>query len=88
MKKLALVLIATMFISASTSSQQAVPPVTCNFTDQVKQLSFYQLQKIDASIAKTEPFSPQREVLSAQAIGILMLLDKIEQWEKENCSES
>jgi len=88
MKKFALALVAAMLLSVSASSQQTQPPVTCDFTARVKELSFYQLQNLNAAIAKTEPFSPPREVLSAQAIGILMLLDKIDQWEKDNCSES
>jgi hypothetical protein len=85
MKKLVLAVAAVMLISASASGQSATPPVTCDFTKEVKQLSAYQLQKIDAAIEKTKPFSPPREVLSAQAIGILQLLDQIDQWENKNC---
>ena len=80
MKKFALILVAMMMISAA--------PPDCGYTAEVKQLATRQLKWLDESIAKTEPFSPPREVLAAQAIGILIMLDGIDQWEKDNCSES
>jgi len=85
MKKLILVAVAVMLLSGTASGQNDTPPVTCEYAREVKQLSAYQLNKLDMAIGKTAPFSAPREVLSAQALGILQLLDVVESWEERNC---
>jgi len=82
MNKLVLAL-ATIVLLGANPEDPAAP--TCRHAAETEILAIESLSRLGDTIELTVPLSPEREVLVAQRYGVILLLDAVNEWMRDNC---
>lgn len=79
--------IATALLAISLIGAAPAPVLTCDHAVETEMLALLRLKKLNDMFDKTEMYSPPREVLGAEILGILQLLSLVDEWKSQNCKE-
>ena len=80
MKTFLLIIVSSLLLGVESS-----PQLTCTYADETLKVAEIELKIRDAEFEATKPFTPDREIKAAQCIGLLSLMNTVNEWKKSNC---
>lgn len=79
--------IATALLAISLIGAAPAPILTCDHATATEMLAQARLSKLKELFDKTKMYSPSREVVAAEILGILQILSMVDDWKSKNCKE-